>query len=429
MNASTSGSGELRRILIVAYYYPPLNVIGSRRPYSLAKWLTLRGHRVTVLTSRLCGSPGNEPWDVVSAPDLLDSGLNWRRGQGDLETVAGRTTGQISPSRWADVFVPDIQLFSWLAFAAAASLRLSLAAKPDVVITTSPVASSHLVGLLLSRAGVPWIADLRDGWRFEPPRRDWPFAVQRWFDGALESLVVRRANAVVTVTDPLVRDLEDRYSIAAHLVTNGFDPDDEPSGALIAEAPVSKDRLTFVHTGGAGMDATKTLEPILKAVKALGAESRIEVIIAGAMSEYEAELYSRPDYSAFVRHLGFKPRHQALALQRAADWLVLATSGNRRSEASGKLFEYLAASRPILLLGDDCAAADIVRSTGTGEVIPVQNQSAAETLLARILESDPSLKAPSASAPDEYLWPNLSLSYEEIIEEAIMGAPADRLTK
>lgn len=402
----------------MAYYYPPLNVIGARRPFSLAKWLHRRGRSVTVLTSRHVGPAGQEPWEVVQAPDLLDSAVNWRRGRGDLEAVSGQTDAHLKPSRWGDVFVPDIQLLSWLPFAAALAMGIFVKRRPKVVVTTSPVASGHLIGLLLSRLGVPWIADLRDGWRFEPPRKEWPLEVQRRFDAMLERLVVTNADVVVSVTEPLVSDIESRLGVDARLVTNGFDPEDEPPAALVENAPTSEDRVTFVHTGGAGMDPAKTIEPLLEAIVAANAQDRVEVLIAGAKSPYEDELYSRPEYSEFVTHLGFQQREQALALQRAADWLVLVTSGNRRSEASGKLFEYLAAGRPILVFGQDSAAAAIAESAGCGIAVPVRDASPAQDLLERILAGDPTLPQPGGRAPDEYLWPSLAEQFDEIISTA-----------
>ena len=406
-------------VLIVAYYYPPLNVIGARRPFSLAKWLDRLGCSVTVLTSRHVGPPGREPWKVVQAPDLLDSALNWRRGRGDLEAVSGQTSTPVKPSRWGDLFVPDIQMLSWLPFASAVALGIFLRRRPKVVVTTSPVASAHLIGLLLSRLGVPWVADLRDGWRFEPPRRDWPLASQRHFDSMLERLVVTRADAVVTVTEPLVTDIATRLGVEAQLLTNGFDPEDEPPEELVESAPTNRNLVTFVHTGGAGMDPAKTIEPLLQAIVATNAQDQVEVLVAGSMSAYESELFSRPEYSDFVTHLGFQERSDALALQRAADWLVLITSGNRRSEASGKLFEYLAAGRPILVFGEDSAAAEIAEGAGCGVTIPVRDPSAAKALLTRILADDPGLPQPGSQAPDEYLWPSLAERYDEMITDVI----------
>ena len=229
---ATAGPGGMSRplkILIVAYFYPPQNITGARRPAALAKWLGRRGHEASVLTSRQSGT-GPDPAGarITRTRDLLATRLNWR---GDsLKVVTGASDATWSPGAnfWGAIVVPDVQLLSWLPFAVAAARRLQRRHGFDAVITTSPIESAHLVGLALQRQGVAWIADLRDGWRFEAPREEWPLAAQRRADDVLERLVVRRADAVVTVTEPLSADLRRRHGIVVETITNGFDPDDAP---------------------------------------------------------------------------------------------------------------------------------------------------------------------------------------------------------
>ena len=82
------GMSRPLKILIVAYFYPPQNITGARRPAALAKWLGRRGHEATVLTSRQAGS-GPDPAGarITRTRDLLATRLNWR---GDsLKVVTG----------------------------------------------------------------------------------------------------------------------------------------------------------------------------------------------------------------------------------------------------------------------------------------------------------------------------------------------------
>ena len=186
------------KLLLVAYYYPPQNIIGARRPAALAKWLRRRGHDVTVLTSVQAGSgPDAAPSRLVRTRDLLATPLNWR-GE-SLEVVTGASDAAWDPGAnfWGAIFVPDVQLISWMPFAVEAAMRLHRRHDFDAVVTTSPLETAHAAGLALRARGVPWVADLRDGWRFEAPRDEWPLGLQRRFDDALERLVVRRADAVV----------------------------------------------------------------------------------------------------------------------------------------------------------------------------------------------------------------------------------------
>jgi len=412
-------------VLLVAYYYPPLNIIGARRPFALAKWLRCRGHEVTVLTSLQTGhGPDEASSRLVRTRDLLTSRMNWRGKS--LEVVTGQSDAawDHGPSVWGSIFVPDVQLISWMPFAVTASLRLHRRLRFDAVITTSPLESAHAVGLALSGRGVPWIADMRDGWRFEAPREEWPLRAQRLLDDAFERLVVRKACEVVTVSEPLSADLRRRHGIAVETITNGYDPDEmsdfkTPDGEEVTRA-ISSRKLTFVHTGGLG--AERTLHPVLDALARMAVaddalHERVELVLAGAQTEQERAMYADPRFAPFVRHVGFVSRGQAMALQRAADTLLLVTSGVRTGEATGKLFEYLAAGRPILVLGKGSAAADIVIAAGAGSAIPVRDTGAAETALRAILAGD--IGDLPSSARKAYSYATLAARYEQVLERAI----------
>jgi glycosyltransferase involved in cell wall biosynthesis len=418
--AAISRAGPPRRILVAAYFYPPMNIIGARRPHGLAKWLRRRGHEVTVVTSRASGEAADDPsLSTVRTMDLLATRVNWRRRS--REVVSGQRDGTWEPGAgiWGSIVVPDIQVVSWAPFAVAAARREHRRRPFDAVITTSPVESGHAVGLALSHRGVPWIADLRDGWRFEPARTPFPLRAQRAVDGLMERAVIRRADAVVTVSEPISRDLRRRYGVPAVTITNGFDPDDVEDAAPPPEG-ASPRKLTLVHTGRLG--ATQSLEPLLQALARLAAadaslHERIEVMLAGAQTAHERELYARPLFAPFIRHLGFISHEQAMGLQREADVLVLVTSGQRTSEATGKLFEYLAAARSILVLGTGTAAADIVASAGAGIAIPAHDANAAESALGALLASGP--PPPPTAASEPYAYPALAEMYEQTIEEVI----------
>ena len=113
-----------------------------------------------------------------------------------------------------------------------------------------------------------------------------------------------------------------------------------------------------------------------------------------------------------MRHVGNLERVEALRLQREADGLLLLTAGTRRGEATGKLFEYLGAERPILVLGDDSEAARIVLGAGAGVAAPSADPEAIATALERLPEGVP------AAAPRAYSYPELARRYAELVELA-----------
>lgn len=407
-----------RRILIAAYYYPPRNITGAIRPHALAKWLSRRGHDVTVLTSANMGeAPVAEQVPAVRTRDLLATRLNWRAQSLDVVTGRRQETWSGRATAWGLIVVPDIQLVSWLPFATATALRLARRTPFDAVITTSPVESVHGVGLALRQRGTPWIADLRDGWCFESPREPWPLRAQRALDAWMERTVVRRADAVVTVTEPLSEELRMRLGREVETITNGFDPDDERD---LPQSGLDARKLSLVHTGSLGRE--RTLAPVLEALRGLAAadpsvRERVEIVLAGPQTEEERERYADPEIAPMVRHVGFLDRPASLALQRGADLLLLATTGVRTGEATGKLYEYFASGRPILVLGERNAAARMVEEAGAGWAIPHAPSAAAETAMRRLLAGD--VQAPPASARERYLYPSLAARYEELVDAAI----------
>ena len=407
-----------RSVLIVAQIAPPSSLVAARRVAAQCKYLGRAGYEVTVLTSVASGEgPIEGAREVVRTKDALTSALNWRRGQ--FAALGGASSESYKPpSRLASVVVPDLSLGTWLPFALPAARRLARGRRFDCVLTTSPPPSTHLVGLALHRRGIPWIAELRDGWTFEPPHPAWPLRLQQSADRALERKVLTRADAVVGVTRPIVEDVRDRLGVEAVLVTNGFDPEDIQA-ATEADGLLDPARRSIVHTGRLSLSHI-SVEPLLDALRVLAAEdsgfaAELEVVFAGSLTDAEREALAAPDLAEQVRFVGWLERARALALQQAADALLVVTGGAERpSVATGKLFEYLASGRPILVLGDETEAARIVGETGTGFSAPASDPRAIADALRRVVEAPPPPPEMQTVAP--YAHPALVGRLGEVIE-------------
>ena len=415
-----------RSLLLVAQIAPPSSLVAARRVAAECKYLGRAGYEITVLTSAASGEGAIEgAVEVVRTKDALTSGLNWRRGQ---FAALGGSSGETykPPSRLASVVVPDLSLGTWLPFALPAARRLARTRRFDCVLTTSPPPSTHLVGLALRRRGIPWIAELRDGWTFEPPHAPWPLGLQHAADRALERRALSRADAVIAVTRPIVDDLRERLGLDAELLTNGYDPDELHAGAADAGDLLDPDRHSLVHTGRLSLSGI-SVRPLLDALRLARGEleGRLEVVFAGSVTEEERALLEAGDLDGLVRLVGWLDRDRALALQRVADTLLVVTEGAaRRSVATGKLFEYLGAGRPILVLGEGTEAARIVEETGAGTSVPARD---AEAIAGRLrgLVADP--PAPShAEVAGGYAWPALVDRLVATIERAVSSGGARR---
>ena len=409
-----------RSVLLVTQYAPPSSLVAARRVAAVAKYLGRAGHSVTVLTSAASGEGAIEgAEEVVRTRDALTSPLNWRRRH--FAALTGGSGGTYRPpSRLASIVVPDLSLLTWLPFALPAALRLARRRRFDCVLTTSPPPSVHLVGLELRRRGIPWVAELRDGWTFEPPHPEWPLEAQRRADRVLERRVLERADAVIGVTRPIVDDVRTRYAVDAVLITNGFDPEEAPPVPNGPDPLLDSDRVSLVHTGRLALSGV-SLERVLEGVRMAKAEDpdlprRLEIVFAGSATADEQRLLADPEFADLVRFVGWLERPRSLALQRAADALLVITEGPRRpSVATGKLFEYLSTGKPVLVLGEETEAARLVEDAGAGLVASVSDPGAIASALVRLVREPPSV---SPEAAGRYAYPVLVDRLAAVIERA-----------
>ncbi len=178
--------------------------------------------------------------------------------------------------------------------------------------------------------------------------------------------------------------------------------------------------LTLVYTGRMSGIRGKTPEALFRALKLLESEgpvSRFRFVHAGPLTAEDRSLIDSTGVSELVEPLGLLDRASALALQRSADVLVLTTS-RHSSEATGKLFEYLAAGRPILALAEGNEAERIVRETRTGVVVPPDDVDAIADALHRAAAGELERNFAPCGL-ERYSYPGLAEEAAEVIEQAI----------
>lgn len=413
-----------RSILLVSYFFPPTRDTGARRPAAMAKYLARLGHHVTVLTTKAFGTegPGLEGTEVIRANDLqrVRARLAGEETVGSLfdsDSYSGK------PHPLSYVVVPEPLALAWAPWARRAALRAHRVHPFDCVLTTSPPESAHGVGLALSRRGVPWVADVRDAWTFEPLRPRFPLAVQRRWDRRLERRWLGAADEVVCVSRPAAADLRTRRIADPHVIPNAWDPDADPAPELVSAArgELDPDRVSLLYTGrfgSYGRDPT----PLVDAIGRLAEErprlaARLELVVAGPTTEAERELLERDVEPARIRLLGSVKRSRALALQRAADALLLIAQPTRSQLANFKLFEYLAAGRPVLALAAGTEAGRLVESTGAGTSVRADDRDAITTALAELV--DGGLPSPDPAATGRFLYPAAAEEMASVIDSAI----------
>jgi glycosyltransferase involved in cell wall biosynthesis len=244
--------------------------------------------------------------------------------------------------------------------------------------------------------------------------------VQRALDTRLEREVIRRADAIVAVTSPIGDDVQRRFGRRAELITNGFDPDEVRDGGD-DDFLVDPQRFSFAHTGSMGFTGASTRH-LVEALGLLHDEAPqftngLEFVFAGLLSTDEAELLGTRRLAEIVRCVGSLERSDVLRLQRAADALLVVTEGAKRpSVATGKLFEYLATSKPILVLGEGTEAARIVVASGRGVATSANDPRAISEAIRRTVQ-DGRRSLDDRQGLERYSWPQLAAQYAAVIEE------------
>jgi glycosyltransferase involved in cell wall biosynthesis len=265
------------------------------------------------------------------------------------------------------VLVPDENV-GWNLTAIPAAVRIARAEGIDVVLTTSPPNSVHLIGAAVKRTtGARWVADLRDSIAAHPHRRVERLSVRakEKVSESVARLVARQADVIVAASDAIAE--EARSLDPAGVVTtilNGADFDDF-AGLEYRRG----DRFRITHTGS--FFGKRDPRPFLTALAGSGLDDAVARFV-GDFRVADREWAESLGLGDRLELHPYVARREALALQRDSDALLLLipeAGGRGQGVLSGKVFEYLAAERPILAaVPPEGAAAELIRETGAGVV-------------------------------------------------------------
>ncbi|GAB4324417.1 MAG: glycosyltransferase [Candidatus Sumerlaeia bacterium] len=355
---------------------------GSLDPYRLACLAAPGRCRMdTPFQAPANGPATTSPYDTAAEPRRSMHGESRPGGRG-LEPPMGfsRASGRLRSAmrflrHW--VFVVDDRV-GWWPFALFRAIQIIRRRRPDWIVTTSLPNTAHLVGLALKRLfpHLRWAADFRDGWTQSRHYYAPPTPLHRWANEHLERAVARRCNLLLSVSPPLtdyfVRLLGGPHAPAARKVrtlTNGYDPED--FAALPPDAEPPADAFELVYTGS--FFGSRSPAGLLEGL------ARFLTLHPEAAGRFRAVFYSQWDAAwldqarslgldGVVDVRGFAPYAESLAAQARATALLLLIPAVPHEPVmmTQKVFEYLAAHRPILALAPEGVAARVLLSETGG---------------------------------------------------------------
>ena len=362
---------RMKRVLIITYYWPPNGGAGVYRWLKFSKYLPEHGWQPVIYTPENPESVADDPGllrdvradiEVIKHPITEPFNLYKRfTGRGRNEKVQVGFLNEKKQGGWkedlalwvrSNFFIPDARV--WWVRPSIAFLKKYLREHPvDVIITTGPPHSMHLIGLGLKRAlGVKWIADFRDPWT------DIDFYEQlsltRWADARhkrLERSVLRGADRVVTVSWHWAEDLQRLGGRPVEVITNGFDPDDVPKPA----EPVDE-AYSLVHIGS--LSPSRNAPELWRALRALcdrdpAFAAKFKLRFVGPVDHTVAQSVADAGLGDHLERIGRVDHDEAMRhMQRARVLLLLVNdTPNLMGILPGKVFEYLSVGRPILAIG------------------------------------------------------------------------------
>jgi glycosyltransferase involved in cell wall biosynthesis len=347
------------RVLLVSYYFPPAAGGGVQRVLKWAKYLPQSGIEVHVL------APDDPRWLDSGGGLRVTPGTHVHRSR-NLSPRSVRPVELMAAARgpvkkaWTRLTLqprrllfPDIHRpWAWTA------VRAGVAAVRehgiDVVISTSPPETDHLIGQRIARrCGVPWVADYRDSWLDLPHLRLDRTSVRAKHARSvrLATRLMRSAAAAITVSEPLAADLRERHpNVDVHVIPNGVDLADLEG----LPEPPPNERFTVTYTGNFfGRQSPASLMDGLRLLVARrpDAAKLMRVLVIGALKPGDDEtVRADPALHGVVELAGFRDYEDVLAAQRAADvlYLYVAPGSGSAGVFTGKVFEYVAARRPVL---------------------------------------------------------------------------------
>lgn len=376
-----------KKVLMVAFHYPPMRgSSGIQRTLKFSRYLPEWGWQPVVLSAhpRAYSNPGNDQMDEIPADVTVCRAFALDTAR--HLSMRGRYAGMMAlPDRWV----------SWLLGAVPAGLRLIRSHRPQVLWSTYPIATAHLIAYVLQRlSGLPWVADLRDpmtdvGYPENPLTRK----VYLW----IERRTIERCTVAVCTTPGAIATYRQRFPHLPperfRLVENGYDEEnflDAQQHGCGAAASVAGP-LVLLHSGVI-YPSERDPAPLFAAMVRLRRRGLIDpgtlklVLRATGHDAFLAGLLATHGLDDMVTIAPHQPYRAALAEMLSVDALLVLQASNCNHQIPAKLYEYLRAGRPILALTDaDGDTAATLRAAGIDTIAALDSVEDIMQALVRFL--------------------------------------------
>ena len=395
-----------RKVLMVAYVFPPIAYAGTYRTLRFCRYLPQNGWIPHVLTIKEADDLDNDYGllDRISKEvriyrtRTIDFWRFWRSQKKETKTSSEIDGGKQEANKnirrnrncsekvksflWKLVTTPDHMVF-WIPFAVLKGIWILHKEKCDLIYTSSPPHSEQIIGYILSKIfRKPWVADFRDPWvdadDFDEltSHSNLISNIHRF----LERLVVKNATKISMISPTYTDHLITRYRNIEHskfiTLVNGYDSNYKP-----AKPNNSYKKFTIVHAGTFYSNRKPDLfflglRSWLESIDA-SIRKTVQVFFVGKSHIEISEKIKSYGLQDIIRCLPLMPQKEVVMMMMASHLLLLVTGLDEKSKGvlTSKLFDYLSIGKPILAIVPEGDAAKIVRECGAGYVVSEEDPS------------------------------------------------------
>jgi glycosyltransferase involved in cell wall biosynthesis len=350
-----------RRVLVIAYYFPPMGLSGVQRTAKFVKYLPAFGWHPTVLTVEPTGYLARDESllaeldpSAVSIVRTPAAGPGRLLAAREVVKLPSERTRKILSAASDTLFFPDNKI-GWKRRAVARALELHGETPFDLIFATAPPFTDFLIGAEVKEAiRKPLVFDYRDPWA------DYPFRFHltpfhRMRHVALEAGALRASSHVVTTSRRVKEILIKRYPFLGFhdvdIIPQGYDPEDYPAGSDLVPASRATGKMRITYAGVFWEDRVpdhflQGLHDLLQERPRL--RGRIEAMFVGTFRDENHRLVSKLGLQDAVVVRDYLPHRACVDVLRSSD-VLWAVAGDDLG-TPGKLYEYIGARKPILAL-------------------------------------------------------------------------------
>lgn len=380
----------MKKVLIITYYWPPSGGSGVQRCLNFVKHLSNFGWTPVVFTAKNPDYPvidhsleleipssvevlKLEAWEPYRIYNFFTGG---KKSKTNIGFISGKTKNSFAEkiSIWVrgNFFIPDARKF-WISPAVRFLNKYLLENKIECIFSSGPPHSAHLIARELSKNNkLPWVADFRDPWTgvyYFNKLKLTECAKKK--HSLLERAVLNEANLILVVGETMKNDFEKLTEKKIEVIYNGYEESEYRDLEIIADK-----KFSIAYTGMFFRDQNPA--ELWNALKELtqelpGFKADLSLNFTGKIDAVVIESINNAGLAEFLVYNDYVDHALIPCIQKQSQLLLLSINRVEKSGyiLTGKVFEYLAARRPILAIcPPDSDVARLISKTQAGTVIP-----------------------------------------------------------